>query len=152
MGIFGALGTVFKPQGVMLQTLISEAVTAAVAESSVAFHSFFHPVLKSAWAGLFAGGLHTLTGADHLAALTPLSVGPSRAKKCAPRCALGIRSQHRSNNLRSSVHAFAKQNLVEHGNHRPVGPSHRRFNAHLHRVLRILEQVGGGHGHSHPLL
>ena len=33
---------------------------------------------------------------------------------------------------------IATQNPVEHGNHRPVGPSHRRFNAHLHRVLRIL--------------
>ena len=36
--------------------------------------------LKSAWAGLLAGCLHTLTGPDHLAALTPLSVGPSRAQ------------------------------------------------------------------------
>jgi len=80
VGVFGALGTVFKPQGMMLQTFISELITAAVAESSMAFHSLLHPVLKSAWAGLFAGGLHTLTGADHLAALTPLSVGPSRAK------------------------------------------------------------------------
>ena len=80
VGISGALGSVLKPQGVMAQTFISESITAAVVKSSMTFHSFFHPVLKSVWAGLFAGGLHTLTGADHLAALTPLSVGPSRAK------------------------------------------------------------------------
>jgi len=36
--------------------------------------------LKSAWAGLLAGCLHTLTGPDHLAALAPLTVGPSRAQ------------------------------------------------------------------------
>jgi hypothetical protein len=33
---------------------------------------------KSGYAGLLAGCLHTLTGPDHLAALTPLAVGPSR--------------------------------------------------------------------------
>ncbi|XP_002967987.2 uncharacterized protein LOC9631074 [Selaginella moellendorffii] len=31
--------------------------------------------LVSAWAGLIAGGLHTLTGPDHLAALAPLCIG-----------------------------------------------------------------------------
>ena len=36
--------------------------------------------LKSAWAGLLAGCLHTLTGPDHLAALAPLTVGPARAQ------------------------------------------------------------------------
>merc|ERR1712046_545371 len=30
---------------------------------------------KSVWAGLAAGVLHTLTGPDHLAALTPLTIG-----------------------------------------------------------------------------
>jgi len=35
-------------------------------------------VAHSAWAGLAAGALHTLTGADHLAALTPLTIGRSR--------------------------------------------------------------------------
>lgn len=39
--------------------------------------------LKSAWAGLLAGCLHTLTGPDHLAALAPLTVGPSRAQNAA---------------------------------------------------------------------
>lgn len=34
-------------------------------------------VAKSAWAGLAAGCLHTLSGPDHLAALTPLTVGRS---------------------------------------------------------------------------
>lgn len=32
---------------------------------------------RSAWAGLAAGCLHTLAGADHLAALTPLTIGRS---------------------------------------------------------------------------
>jgi len=36
--------------------------------------------IKSAWAGMLAGCLHTLAGADHLAALTPLTIGRSRAK------------------------------------------------------------------------
>lgn len=31
--------------------------------------------VRSAWAGLAAGCLHTLAGADHLAALTPLTIG-----------------------------------------------------------------------------
>ncbi|KAK9808619.1 hypothetical protein WJX72_000635 [[Myrmecia] bisecta] len=37
-------------------------------------------VVRSAWAGLAAGCLHTLAGADHLAALTPLTIGRSTAK------------------------------------------------------------------------
>lgn len=36
--------------------------------------------MKSAWAGLAAGCLHTLAGADHLAALTPLTIGRSQIK------------------------------------------------------------------------
>jgi len=35
---------------------------------------------KSAWAGLLAGCLHTLAGPDHLAALTPLTIGRDRFK------------------------------------------------------------------------
>ncbi|KAG0578322.1 hypothetical protein KC19_4G014300 [Ceratodon purpureus] len=35
-------------------------------------------VVASAWTGLVAGGLHTLTGPDHLAALAPLCIGRSR--------------------------------------------------------------------------
>jgi sulfite exporter TauE/SafE len=35
-------------------------------------------VAASAWTGLVAGGLHTLTGPDHLAALAPLCIGRSR--------------------------------------------------------------------------
>jgi hydrogenase/urease accessory protein HupE len=36
--------------------------------------------IRSAWAGLAAGCLHTLAGADHLAALTPLTIGRSQLK------------------------------------------------------------------------
>ena len=47
-------------------------------------HSHAHVHLsagaKSIWAGLLAGCLHTLAGPDHLAALTPLTVGRSRFK------------------------------------------------------------------------
>ena len=35
-------------------------------------------LVASAWTGLVAGGLHTLTGPDHLAALAPLCIGRSR--------------------------------------------------------------------------
>ncbi|KAB2602393.1 hypothetical protein D8674_003398 [Pyrus ussuriensis x Pyrus communis] len=35
-------------------------------------------LLSSAWTGLFAGCLHTLSGPDHLAALAPLSIGRTR--------------------------------------------------------------------------
>lgn len=38
-----------------------------------------HVAVQSAWAGLAAGVLHTLCGPDHLAALTPLTIGRSRA-------------------------------------------------------------------------
>ena len=36
--------------------------------------------VRSAWAGLAAGCLHTLAGADHLAALTPLTMGRSHLR------------------------------------------------------------------------
>ena len=35
-------------------------------------------LLASAWTGLVAGCLHTLTGPDHLAALAPMSIGRTR--------------------------------------------------------------------------
>eukprot|EP00882_Tetradesmus_deserticola_P029513 GHRQ01033065.1.p1 GENE.GHRQ01033065.1~~GHRQ01033065.1.p1 ORF type:complete len:244 (+),score=46.23 GHRQ01033065.1:63-794(+) len=38
---------------------------------------------RSAWAGLAAGFLHTLCGPDHLAALTPLTIGRKRAAASA---------------------------------------------------------------------
>lgn len=38
---------------------------------------------QSAWAGLAAGFLHTLCGPDHLAALTPLTIGRGRAAASA---------------------------------------------------------------------
>ncbi|KAK9845501.1 hypothetical protein WJX81_008013 [Elliptochloris bilobata] len=36
--------------------------------------------VRSAWAGLAAGCLHTLSGPDHLAALTPLTIGRSHVR------------------------------------------------------------------------
>eukprot|EP00195_Chlamydomonas_chlamydogama_P008093 CAMPEP_0202902632 /NCGR_PEP_ID=MMETSP1392-20130828/16961_1 /ASSEMBLY_ACC=CAM_ASM_000868 /TAXON_ID=225041 /ORGANISM="Chlamydomonas chlamydogama, Strain SAG 11-48b" /LENGTH=333 /DNA_ID=CAMNT_0049589425 /DNA_START=232 /DNA_END=1234 /DNA_ORIENTATION=- len=38
---------------------------------------------KSAWTGLAAGVFHTLCGPDHLAGLTPLSIGRTRLAACA---------------------------------------------------------------------
>ncbi|XP_077231374.1 chloroplast protein FOR GROWTH AND FERTILITY 2-like [Tasmannia lanceolata] len=40
-------------------------------------------LLSSAWTGFFAGCLHTLSGPDHLAALTPLSIGRTRMESAA---------------------------------------------------------------------
>merc|ERR1712100_570611 len=60
------------------------------------------------------------------------------SEKRALRCALGIWSQYRSNHFWCFVYAFATQNPVEHRNHRPMGPSHRRFNSDLHRMFRFL--------------
>lgn len=43
-------------------------------------HAGLRVAVRSAWAGLAAGCLHTLAGADHLAALTPLTIGRSHFK------------------------------------------------------------------------
>lgn len=40
-------------------------------------------LLVSAWTGLVAGCLHTLTGPDHLAALAPLAIGRTRMQSAA---------------------------------------------------------------------
>eukprot|EP01018_Ginkgo_biloba_P024106 Gb_01255 [translate_table: standard] len=40
-------------------------------------------LISSAWTGLVAGCLHTLTGPDHLAALAPLSIGRTRMESAA---------------------------------------------------------------------
>lgn len=40
-------------------------------------------LLSSAWTGLVAGVLHTLTGPDHLAALAPLSIGRTKMESAA---------------------------------------------------------------------
>lgn len=40
-------------------------------------------LLSSAWTGLVAGVLHTLTGPDHLVALAPLSIGRTKMESVA---------------------------------------------------------------------
>lgn len=55
-------GGTFAAVSLSTRTLTAEAIATAI---------------KSAWAGLAAGCLHTLAGADHLAALTPLTIGRS---------------------------------------------------------------------------
>ena len=52
---------------------LASASPAPRAAAAAALHA-----ARSAWAGLAAGALHTLTGPDHLAALTPLTIGRSR--------------------------------------------------------------------------
>ncbi|XP_074330748.1 chloroplast protein FOR GROWTH AND FERTILITY 2-like isoform X2 [Apium graveolens] len=51
---------------------------AGPAAATVGNRLFRNEVLTSAWTGLFAGCLHTLSGPDHLAALAPLSIGRTR--------------------------------------------------------------------------
>jgi hypothetical protein len=59
----------------------SSASFAAVSLSARSFTAeAVATAVKSAWAGLAAGCLHTLAGADHLAALTPLTIGRSHLK------------------------------------------------------------------------
>lgn len=55
----------FASLSIAAKGLTAEAVASAV---------------RSAWAGLAAGCLHTLAGADHLAALTPLTIGRSHLR------------------------------------------------------------------------
>jgi len=58
---------------------IGEAPIASIAATAqVTSLSSFHTTVKSAWTGLAAGVLHTLCGPDHLAALTPLTIGRNR--------------------------------------------------------------------------
>ncbi|XP_073156534.1 chloroplast protein FOR GROWTH AND FERTILITY 2-like [Henckelia pumila] len=57
---------------------------AAKTASPAAGHGFIRgELLSSAWTGLFAGCLHTLSGPDHLAALAPLSIGRTRMESAA---------------------------------------------------------------------
>ncbi|KAL1811113.1 hypothetical protein DCAR_0623231 [Daucus carota subsp. sativus] len=57
--------------------------TAGPAAATVGTRLFRNEVLTSAWTGLFAGCLHTLSGPDHLAALAPLSIGRTRMESAA---------------------------------------------------------------------
>ncbi|KAH9330753.1 hypothetical protein KI387_002861, partial [Taxus chinensis] len=58
--------------------------SAAVAVGGKAASSLLRTeLLSSAWTGLVAGCLHTLTGPDHLAALAPLSIGRTRIESAA---------------------------------------------------------------------
>ncbi|KAI5073153.1 hypothetical protein GOP47_0011166 [Adiantum capillus-veneris] len=53
---------------------IQGTVAAALQEAK------FSEIMTSAWAGLMAGCLHTLTGPDHLAALAPLCIGRAKVE------------------------------------------------------------------------
>ncbi|KAG0460428.1 hypothetical protein HPP92_020725 [Vanilla planifolia] len=59
----------------LIQAVFAQPVHAIVHSATTNVRS---ELLSSAWTGLFAGCLHTLSGADHLAALAPLSIGRTR--------------------------------------------------------------------------
>ncbi|KAK9906886.1 hypothetical protein WJX75_009765 [Coccomyxa subellipsoidea] len=56
------------------------ADTLAVTTTEQITEEGLRAAVRSAWAGLGAGFLHTLSGPDHLAALTPLTIGRSSLK------------------------------------------------------------------------
>ncbi|CAK7329483.1 unnamed protein product [Dovyalis caffra] len=66
-----------------LATFQTAAKTGGPAAAAVGAKFMRTELLTSAWAGFFAGCLHTLSGPDHLAALAPLSIGRSRMESAA---------------------------------------------------------------------
>uniref|UniRef100_A0A6N2L4W7 Uncharacterized protein n=1 Tax=Salix viminalis TaxID=40686 RepID=A0A6N2L4W7_SALVM len=64
-------------------TFQTAAKTGGPAAAAVGAKFMQTELLTSAWAGFFAGCLHTLSGPDHLAALAPLSIGRSRMESAA---------------------------------------------------------------------
>ncbi|EYU40442.1 hypothetical protein ABFS82_14G121900 [Erythranthe guttata] len=66
-----------------LASFESAAKAAGPATVAVGTHLIPNELLSSAWAGFFAGCLHTLSGPDHLAALAPLSIGRTRLESAA---------------------------------------------------------------------
>lgn len=65
----------------MMQTSPSNAPFASLALAIPAVSAeALATAFRSAWAGLAAGCLHTLAGADHLAALAPLTIGQSHLR------------------------------------------------------------------------
>jgi len=105
--------------------------------------------LKSAWAGLLAGCLHTLTGPDHLAALTPLTIGPNRAQNALMGALWGC--GHNTGQiifglifilLRDRL-PFNMELISQYGQG-IVG-----LTLVIIGCLGFLESLGHGHGHSH---
>lgn len=68
-----AFGIAGQQPGSELFASLALAIPAVSAEAMAT-------AFRSAWAGLAAGCLHTLAGADHLAALTPLTIGQSHLR------------------------------------------------------------------------
>ncbi|KAB5541597.1 hypothetical protein DKX38_014571 [Salix brachista] len=64
-------------------TFQTAAKTGGPAAAAVGAKFMRTELLTSAWAGFFAGCLHTLSGPDHLAALAPLSIGRTRMESAA---------------------------------------------------------------------
>ncbi|KAL1811114.1 hypothetical protein ACET3Z_021179 [Daucus carota] len=70
-------------QPLFLSPAFASFPTAGPAVATVGTRFFQNEILTSAWTGLFAGCLHTLSGPDHLAALAPLSIGRTRMESAA---------------------------------------------------------------------
>ncbi|CAN4112568.1 unnamed protein product [Withania somnifera] len=64
-------------------TFQTAAKAGGPAATAVGTQLIRNELLTSAWAGFFAGCLHTLSGPDHLAALAPLSIGRTRMESAA---------------------------------------------------------------------
>ncbi|BBN06102.1 hypothetical protein MPTK1_3g18390 [Marchantia polymorpha subsp. ruderalis] len=77
-----ALPVAILAVGILLRTRPSLAL-ASNALQEAAVGPARKQLLASAWTGLAAGCLHTLTGPDHLAALAPLSIGRSKLESAA---------------------------------------------------------------------
>ncbi|KAL8543306.1 hypothetical protein ACS0TY_004013 [Phlomoides rotata] len=81
--VFNAMKLILV-SAIFLTSLHPSLVFPAFASSSPAGTSLISSNLfSSAWTGFAAGCLHTLSGPDHLAALTPLSIGCSRMESAA---------------------------------------------------------------------
>lgn len=65
----------------IIQPILAPTAYATVQSAATTGGRFIKAeLLSSAWTGLFAGCLHTLSGPDHLAALAPLSIGRTRVE------------------------------------------------------------------------
>ncbi|XP_008807140.1 uncharacterized protein LOC103719597 [Phoenix dactylifera] len=81
--VASAAATILLPAliSIIIQPILAPPAYATVQSAAKTGGKFIKAeLLSSAWTGLFAGCLHTLSGPDHLAALAPLSIGRTRVE------------------------------------------------------------------------
>ncbi|GBG75695.1 hypothetical protein CBR_g20320 [Chara braunii] len=75
-------GSELGPRALLMSLSLSGGLTSAGGGTGGSVGAIvqekLRPVVQTAWTGLVAGCLHSLTGPDHLAALAPLTIGRSR--------------------------------------------------------------------------